>query len=233
MVITDEDCLAETPAFDKESEAAAASRPTREQTPDATVFGVRARALSVMTLLRLRDRHGTTGAFRAAHLLFGPYHLPVTPSQRSFGSRRLLSNTDTLRRTWQLFTPGMTPEQRRDPEVSPLQADLAGLPPALVVVGTEDPLLDDSAGRESDRVVEPVGLLTAGGRWYLIAWCRTRQARGGFRLDPRHGSGTDHGAGSPPPPGRTAARLGCGRRGATHHAGPAHPPPGRPDITTG
>ncbi|MEU3987973.1 alpha/beta hydrolase [Streptomyces platensis] len=106
--------------------------------------------LSVVTLLRLRDRHGITGAFRAAHLLFGPYDLSMTPSQRSFGSRRLLSNTDTLRRTYELFTPGTGPEQRRDPGVSPLFADLAGLPPARIVVGTEDPLLDDSlflAGR--------------------------------------------------------------------------------------
>ncbi|WP_431677873.1 helix-turn-helix transcriptional regulator [Kitasatospora sp. KL5] len=41
----------------------------------------------------------------------------------------------------------------------------------------------DAAGRESDRVVEPAGLLTADGRWYLIAWCRTRLAGRGFRLD--------------------------------------------------
>ncbi|MEU9112688.1 WYL domain-containing protein [Streptomyces sp. NPDC048483] len=41
----------------------------------------------------------------------------------------------------------------------------------------------DAAGRESDRVVEPAGLLTANGRWYLIAWCRTRRAGRGFRLD--------------------------------------------------
>ncbi|MFJ4539893.1 alpha/beta hydrolase [Streptomyces tibetensis] len=106
--------------------------------------------LSVVTLLRLRDRHGITGAFRAAHLLFGPYDLSMTPSQRSFGSKRLLSNTDSLQRTYELFTPGMGAEQRRDPEVSPLFADLVGLPPARIVVGTEDPLRDDSlflAGR--------------------------------------------------------------------------------------
>ncbi|WP_031069988.1 alpha/beta hydrolase [Streptomyces sp. NRRL WC-3742] len=100
--------------------------------------------LSVLTLLRLRDRHGVTGAFRAAHLLFGPYDLSMTPSQRSFGSRPLLSNSDSLRGSYELLTPGTSPEQRRDPEVSPLYADLTGLPPARIVVGTEDPLLDDS-----------------------------------------------------------------------------------------
>ncbi|MEV5508163.1 helix-turn-helix transcriptional regulator [Streptomyces orinoci] len=41
----------------------------------------------------------------------------------------------------------------------------------------------DATGRRSERVVEPAGLLTAGGRWYLIAWCRTRQAGRGFRFD--------------------------------------------------
>ncbi|MCO5996294.1 alpha/beta hydrolase [Actinoallomurus rhizosphaericola] len=100
--------------------------------------------LSVLTLLRLRDRYGVTGAFRAAHLLFGPYDLSMTPSQRRFGARRLLSNTDSLRGSYELFTPGMGEEQRRDPEVSPLFADLVGMPPARIVVGAEDPLLDDS-----------------------------------------------------------------------------------------
>ncbi|MEU3877236.1 MULTISPECIES: alpha/beta hydrolase [Streptomyces] len=100
--------------------------------------------LSVVTLLRLRDRHGITGAFRAAHLLFGAYDLSMTPSQRSFGPRRLLSNTETLRQTYEMVTPGRGAEQRRDPEVSPLYADLTGMPPARIVVGTEDPLLDDS-----------------------------------------------------------------------------------------
>ncbi|WP_327351034.1 helix-turn-helix transcriptional regulator [Streptomyces sp. NBC_01304] len=42
---------------------------------------------------------------------------------------------------------------------------------------------NDAAGRTSERVVEPAGLLTAEGRWYLIAWCRTRRAGRGFRLD--------------------------------------------------
>ncbi|MBH5134846.1 alpha/beta hydrolase [Streptomyces sp. NPDC048405] len=100
--------------------------------------------LSVLTLLRLRDRHGITGPFRAAHLAFGPYDLTMTPSQRLFGRRRLLSNSGSVRASYELFTPGMGPEERRDPEVSPLYAGLTGLPPARFVVGTQDPLLDDS-----------------------------------------------------------------------------------------
>ncbi|WP_042434531.1 alpha/beta hydrolase [Streptacidiphilus anmyonensis] len=100
--------------------------------------------LSVLTLLRLRDRHGVTGAFRAANLLYGPYDLSMTPSARTFGSRPLLSNSDSIRGSCELLTPGMSAEERRDPAVSPLFADLSGLPSARIVVGSEDPLLDDS-----------------------------------------------------------------------------------------
>ncbi|RKN44013.1 alpha/beta hydrolase [Streptomyces hoynatensis] len=121
--------------------------------------------LSVTTLLRLRDRHGITGAFRAAHLLFGPYDLSMTPSQRAFGTRPLLSNTKSLRGSYELFTPRMGAEERRAPEVSPLYADLSGLPPARIVAGTEDPLLDDSlflAGRW-ERAGAPVRLSVVAG----------------------------------------------------------------------
>ncbi|GAA2261654.1 YafY family protein [Kitasatospora cystarginea] len=55
----------------------------------------------------------------------------------------------------------------------------------------------DAAGWESDRVVEPAGLLTAEGRWYLIAWCRTRRAGRGFRLD-RIAAATPTGEQAPP-----------------------------------
>ncbi|MFJ9647571.1 helix-turn-helix transcriptional regulator [Streptomyces sp. NPDC101206] len=88
----------------------------------------------------------------------------------------------------------------------------------------------DAAGRVSDRAVEPAGLLTADGRWYLIAWCRTRQARARLSVGPHHSSRTDHRAGPPPRPGRTAARLGRGRRGAAHHTGPVHAPTREADV---
>jgi proteasome accessory factor B len=41
----------------------------------------------------------------------------------------------------------------------------------------------DADGQASERDVEPAGLLTAEGRWYLLAWCRMRRAPRGFRLD--------------------------------------------------
>ena len=42
------------------------------------------------------------------------------------------------------YVPGRSLEQARDPAVSPLYADLAGLPPTLFTVGSADHLLDDS-----------------------------------------------------------------------------------------
>lgn len=41
----------------------------------------------------------------------------------------------------------------------------------------------DREGNESDRTVEPVGLFSAWAGWYLLAWCRIREAPRAFRLD--------------------------------------------------
>jgi acetyl esterase len=100
--------------------------------------------LAVSALLRLRDRRGITGAFRAAQLTFGAYDLSMTPSSRRWGDRNLVLSVPAM--TWfsDQFVPGRGPEERRDPDISPLYADLNGMPPARFVVGTEDPLLDDS-----------------------------------------------------------------------------------------
>jgi acetyl esterase/lipase len=96
--------------------------------------------LSVVTLLRLRDRHGLA-PFAAANLLFGAYDLALTPSARRWGERNLILSTPIVEWCVNHFAPEPL---RRHPDVSPLYADLAGLPPALLSVGTEDPLLDDS-----------------------------------------------------------------------------------------
>ncbi|MEU6428448.1 alpha/beta hydrolase fold domain-containing protein [Microbispora sp. NPDC046973] len=100
--------------------------------------------LAALTLLRLRDRHAVTGAFRAAHLSFGSYDLSMTPSVRHWGERNLLVSTPIIAWFREQYTPGMTPEERRSPEISPLYADLSGMPTARFVVGTMDPALDDT-----------------------------------------------------------------------------------------
>jgi acetyl esterase len=97
--------------------------------------------LAALTLLRMRD---SVGPFRGAQLTFGAYDLSMTPSQRLWGDRSLALSTPDMRWFYDQFLPGLGPEERRRPEISPLYADLTGLPPARFVVGTQDVLLDDT-----------------------------------------------------------------------------------------
>ena len=96
--------------------------------------------LSVATLLRLRDRHGGI-PFRAAILTCGNYEASMTPSQRLTDDEGLVGRT-SLRKYVEAYLPGKV--DPRDPDVSPVYADLHGLPPAIFTIGTGDPLLDDS-----------------------------------------------------------------------------------------
>ena len=98
--------------------------------------------LAVLTLLRLRD--SGVRAFDAANLVFGPYDLTGTPSRLLWGDRDLILSSRIMDWFADCFLPGMTDEERRDPGVSPLYADLRDLPPAFFSCGTLDPLLDDS-----------------------------------------------------------------------------------------
>ena len=99
--------------------------------------------LSVVTLLRLRDRHGFTG-FKAANLVFGAYDLSMTPSQRAFGDERLVLRTIDIIKFSEAYLANVSAKEWRHPDISPLYADLTGMPPALFTVGTCDALLDDS-----------------------------------------------------------------------------------------
>jgi acetyl esterase len=105
--------------------------------------------LSVVTLLRLRDRHGLEAPFHAANLVYGSYDLSMTPSQRLWGDRNLILSGPILRYFGDAFLPGLAPEERRAPDISPLFADLRDMPPALFTVGTLDPLLDDTLFMEA------------------------------------------------------------------------------------
>ncbi len=119
--------------------------------------------LSALTLLRLRDKHGLK-PFRGANLFAGCYDVSMTPSVANWGDEPLILNTPGVKVFADYFCgPDL---DRRDPAVSPLYADLGGLPPALFSVGTRDLLLDDTlfmasrwvaAGNKADFAVWPGG----------------------------------------------------------------------------
>jgi acetyl esterase len=118
--------------------------------PVAAIGGDSAGAhLSAVTLLRLRDRHGISGAFAAANFIYGVFDLSMTPSLRLWGERPLILSTPVMEHFFAMYLPGVDQEARRDPDISPLYADLADMPPALFSVGTADPLLDDTLFMEA------------------------------------------------------------------------------------
>ncbi|AVH24100.1 alpha/beta hydrolase [Nocardia cyriacigeorgica] len=87
--------------------------------------------LAMTTLLRLRDRG--IDAFDCAVLQFGTYDLSAqTPPGRLIADEYFLE-----------AYAGGAPD-RTHPDISPIYADLSGLPPVLMVVGEHDILLQDN-----------------------------------------------------------------------------------------
>ena len=122
-------------------------------TPRLMIGGASAGAnLAMTTLLRLRDR-GQVQPFAGAVLQFGAYDLSGrSPSGRIYAGE------------WFIKAYAGHVHDRTNPDVSPLYGDLRGLPPALLIVGTLDILLEDNlamaarlsaAGNEVDLQVFP------------------------------------------------------------------------------
>jgi acetyl esterase/lipase len=117
--------------------------------------------LSVVTLVRLRDKHGFSG-FSRANLTFGAYDLTSTPSVAQAPSDTLVLTREAISWFLDQFVPDAATRKLAD--VSPLWADLHGLPSALFTVGTLDPLVDDSlfmhgrwiaAGNQGELAIYP------------------------------------------------------------------------------
>jgi acetyl esterase/lipase len=111
----------------------------------------------------LRDKHGVR-SYRGANLGYGVYDVSGTPSTRNWGDEAIILSTSGMKWFGDHF---VAPERQREPDVSPLYAGLHDLPPALFVVGTHDPLIDDStfmharwiaAGNEAELEVFPGGV---------------------------------------------------------------------------
>jgi acetyl esterase/lipase len=139
--------------------------------------------LSAVTLLRMRDRHSMGDRFCGANLVFGAYDLGFPPSAMGVGMRVGCDMLDPENMRFMVgeFAPHTTQGDRRDPDLSPMFADLSGLPPALFTVGTDDHLIDDTlffanrwvlAGNEAELLVYPdaphgcIGVPTVMNHWW-------------------------------------------------------------------
>jgi acetyl esterase/lipase len=102
--------------------------------------------MAAAVLLRIRDELGAVDRVAGANLVYGVHDWGRNPSHlglRATDGPDLLT-PEGISFFTDAYLPGRTDEQRRDPAVSPAFADLHGLPPALLSVGTSDHLLDDT-----------------------------------------------------------------------------------------
>ena len=122
--------------------------------------------MAAAVALRIRDELSAIDHVDGVNLVFGVYDWGRSPSQR--GIRPVdgpdILDPDGIRFFADCYLPGRTDDERREPAVSPAFADLRGLPPALMSVGTGDHLLDDTlvlasrwaaAGNEVELFVAP------------------------------------------------------------------------------
>jgi acetyl esterase/lipase len=119
---------------------------------------------------------GGLDRLRGLVLNYGCFDLRMTPSVRNWGDHCLVLSTPII--AW--FQGHTFPDSvLADPACSPLLADLRGMPPALLQVGTEDPLVDDTlfmaarwqaAGNRAELAVYPRGV-------HAIAMCDLELAR--------------------------------------------------------
>jgi acetyl esterase len=96
-------------------------------------------AIATLAAIRLRDADGE-GA--SALLLVNP-HTDMTLSQPSMGEKGRGWGLGAEEMRWFVEQWVPDPDRRADPQVSPLFADLAGLPPTVVATAEHDPLRDD------------------------------------------------------------------------------------------
>jgi acetyl esterase/lipase len=111
----------------------------------------------------MRDELHAIDRVVAASLVFGVYDVSLTIAARLATADTPVLTPQYLQGTADVVFP-LDPESLRSPRLSPLYADLTGLPPALFTVGSLDPLLDDSlfmserwkaAGNEAELDVWP------------------------------------------------------------------------------
>jgi acetyl esterase len=122
--------------------------------------------MAAAVALRIRDELDAIDRVIGLELIFGVFDWGRSPSQRGIrpSDGPDLLDPDGISFFTDLYLPGRTDDERRDPSISPAFADLTGMPPARFSVGTGDHLLDDTlwlssryaaAGNEVDLWVGP------------------------------------------------------------------------------
>jgi monoterpene epsilon-lactone hydrolase len=136
---------------------AAATWAVAQGSPETTVIGGDSAggALCVATLVGLRDRGGPVPA---AGVCVSPM-LDLTASGASMDTKRDLDPVCDRETVAMLADAYLQGKDATDPTGSPLYADLAGLPPLFVTVGTAETLLDDSV-RLAEKVRAAGGEVT-------------------------------------------------------------------------
>jgi len=157
--------------------------------------------LAAATLQRLQGRPELLQRIAGALLYYGVYDLAGTPGVHAAGPDTLVLDGPRMASGLRMLTPGLDDAARRAPELSPLYGELAGMPPALLIVGQADPLLDDTVelARRWREVADvaldvlpeaPHGFIhfpTAMARAtcaYAQAWIRARFAAAGSEASP-------------------------------------------------
>jgi len=100
--------------------------------------------LAAATLQGLRAWPALLARIAGALLYYGVYDMAGTDSVRSAGPETLVLDGPRMLAGLRRLTPDLDDAGRRQPPLSPLFGELAGMPPALMIVGSGDPLLDDT-----------------------------------------------------------------------------------------
>ena len=100
--------------------------------------------LAAAMLQGLRAWPALLGRIAGAVLYYGVYDMAGTDSVRRAGPETLVLDGPRMLAGLRGLTPDLDDAGRRQPPLSPLFGELAGMPPALMIVGGGDPLLDDT-----------------------------------------------------------------------------------------